>query len=219
MVPSQQPRKPIGIVTRPGNVSGDGEPCESGPGPDRRAEHDHDHRGDDAERDAGQRARRVEAPPEQRQQQRREVRAGGEHERHAHEHGDVEAGADRERAEDRGHADADRGDPGDLALALLAAAPEHVAPQVVGDRARARRSRGPATTARIVANAAAENSARAMSPPVGALAAAERTARAAARRGCRPCRRPRSRPAPSSARAPKPMIVTIAVNDAMMPIV
>src|SRR4051794_41785236 len=32
MVPSQQPRKPIGIVTRPGNVSEDGEPAESGPG-------------------------------------------------------------------------------------------------------------------------------------------------------------------------------------------
>ena len=31
-MPSQQPRKPIGIVTRPGNVSDDGEPCESGPG-------------------------------------------------------------------------------------------------------------------------------------------------------------------------------------------
>src|SRR5919112_3688839 len=32
MVPSQQPRKPIGIVTRPGNVSDDGEPWESAPG-------------------------------------------------------------------------------------------------------------------------------------------------------------------------------------------
>ena len=32
IVPSQQPRKPIGIVTRPGNVSDDGEPWLSGPG-------------------------------------------------------------------------------------------------------------------------------------------------------------------------------------------
>ena len=32
IVPSQQPRKPIGIVTRAGNVRGEGEPCESGPG-------------------------------------------------------------------------------------------------------------------------------------------------------------------------------------------
>src|SRR4051795_7864025 len=32
MVPRKQPRKPIGIVTRPGNVSEDGEPWESGPG-------------------------------------------------------------------------------------------------------------------------------------------------------------------------------------------
>ena len=32
IVPSQQPRKPIGIVTRPGNVSDDGEPSLSGPG-------------------------------------------------------------------------------------------------------------------------------------------------------------------------------------------
>src|SRR5689334_1382707 len=32
MVPSQQPRKPIGIVTRPGNVSDEGEPWLSGPG-------------------------------------------------------------------------------------------------------------------------------------------------------------------------------------------
>src|SRR3954454_23512357 len=32
MVPSQHPRKPIGIVTRPGNVSDDGEPWLSGPG-------------------------------------------------------------------------------------------------------------------------------------------------------------------------------------------
>ena len=63
---------------------------------------------------------------------------------------------------------------GDLALGLLAAAPEHVPPQVVGDRARARRSRGPATTARIVAKAAAENSARAMSPPTRPVTAAER---------------------------------------------
>ncbi len=31
-MPSQQPRKPIGIVTRPGNVSEDGEPWLSGPG-------------------------------------------------------------------------------------------------------------------------------------------------------------------------------------------
>src|SRR4051794_22345864 len=31
-VPRKQPRKPIGIVTRPGNVSDDGEPWESGPG-------------------------------------------------------------------------------------------------------------------------------------------------------------------------------------------
>src|SRR4051794_41595781 len=32
MVPSQQPRNPIGMVTRPGKLSEDGEPCESGPG-------------------------------------------------------------------------------------------------------------------------------------------------------------------------------------------
>src|SRR3954447_20646645 len=32
MVPSQQPKNPIGIVTTAGNGSDEGEPCESGPG-------------------------------------------------------------------------------------------------------------------------------------------------------------------------------------------
>ena len=174
IVPSQQPRKPIGIVTRPGNVSDDGEPCESGPG----------HTGGLStimtteammpNGDAGQRARGVEAPPVQRQQQRREVRARREHERHAHEHGDVEAGADRaacrgsrrRRRRSRRCAPPLRSSssvprPSTFVHRSCAIAPAD------GDARARRRPRGSSRTRRR------ENSASAMSPPVGALAAAQ----------------------------------------------
>ena len=104
------------------------------PRPHRRAEDDHDDRGDDAEGDADERARRVEAPPGQREDQRREVRARREDEGHAHEHRDVEAGAHEQRADDRRDADADGGDARHLALGLLVLAAAEVGPQVVRDR-------------------------------------------------------------------------------------
>ena len=216
MVPSQQPRKPIGIVTRPGNVSEDGEPCESGPGPHRRAEHDHHDRRDDAERDPGQRARGVEPAPDERQQQRREVRAGGEHERHAHEHGHVEAGADGQRDEDRCRRRRRPRRCARRALALLGAAPEHVRPQVVRDRARRAitrpgRPRGSSRTRR-------PRTARARCRRRSSRPAAERRASSGAAR-LPPLPTASAAPAPSTARAPKPMIVTSTVNDAMIAIV
>ena len=76
----------------------------------------------------------------------------------------------------------------------------------------------PATTARIVANAAAENSARAIAPPVVPSPPPRNWASSGAAR-LPPLPTASVDPWPSSARAPKPMIVTIAVNVAMMPIV
>ena len=76
----------------------------------------------------------------------------------------------------------------------------------------------PATTARIVANAAAENSASAMSPPTVPSPPPSDCASSGAAR-LPPLPTASVAPWPSIARAPKPMIVTIAVNVAMIPIV
>ena len=76
----------------------------------------------------------------------------------------------------------------------------------------------PATTARIVAKAAAENSASAMSPPTVPSPPPRNCASSGAAR-LPPVPTASAEPCPSSARAPKPMTVTIAVNEAMMPIV
>ena len=143
---------------------------------------------------------------------------GGEHERHAHEHGDVEAGADRQRAEDRGRR---RRRP------RRSARPCARPPRCRG-RARSSTGRGRSRRpTRSRARRRPRGSSRTR-PRRTARARCRRrrcprrrrgTAPAAARRGCRPCRRPRSRPGRAAPRAPKPMIVTIAVNVAMMPIV
>ena len=218
MVPSQQPRNPIGIVTMPGNVSGDGEPCESGPG----------HTGGLSTimitEAVMPKAMPVSAPVVLKRRQNSASSSGGKFALAANTNAMLTstvtlkpepiASVPRIAAD----ADADRGDAGDLALALLGAAPEHVLPQVVGDRAGARRSRGPRRR-RGSSRTRPRRTAPARCRRRPSRHRRRATARAAARRGCRPCRRPRSRPGRARARAPKPMIVTIAVNDAMMPIV
>ena len=85
--------------------------------------------------------------------------------RHAHQHGDVEAGSHQQRDDDRARRRRHGGDPRPPACSDSSSRPHDVGPQVVRDRARADAMHEPATTARMVANAAAENSASAMSPP------------------------------------------------------
>ena len=80
-------------------------------------------------------------------------------------------------------------------------------------------STSPETTARIVANAAAENSASAMSPPAEPSPPPRNCASSGAAR-LPPLPTASVAPSPtSSARAPKPMIVTSSVKTPMKPIV
>ena len=137
-VPSQQPKKPIGIVTRPGKVSDDGEPCESGPG------HTGGLRTIMTTEATMPKATPTSAPVVLKRRQVRARMSGGKFalaandEGHAHEDRDVEAGAHEQRADDRRDAHADGGDARHLALGLLVLAAAEVGPQVVRDGARRR---------------------------------------------------------------------------------
>ena len=86
---------------------------------------------------ADDRSRRVEARPEQREEQRRQIRAGRDAEGQADEHRHVEPGAAGDRDDDREDADAERRHLGHDDLLVLGVVPlaDHVRPQVVRHRA------------------------------------------------------------------------------------
>ena len=104
-VPSQQPRKPAGIETIAGFGERERAALGVGPRPDRGREDDQGQRGHEAHAHAGERAGRVEPPPVEREQQGREVGAGGHREGEAHQELDVEllAGQERQADGDRTH--------------------------------------------------------------------------------------------------------------------
>ena len=216
-MPSQQPRNPIGIVTRPGNVSDEGEPCESGPG-----------------QTGGlstimiteammPKAMPVSAPVVLKRRQNSARISGGKFALAANTNAMLTstvtlkpepiASVPRIAAAPT---------PTDAIRATLRSSSSVPRPSTLFHRswaiAPADAITRPATTARIVAKAAAENSASAMSPPVVPSPPPSACASSGAAR-LPPLPTASVAPPPRIARAPKPMIVTIAVNEAMMPIV
>ena len=135
--------------------------------PDLRRDDDQEDRRDDAERHAADRAGRVEAPPGEREQQRREVGARGDREREADHERDVQALAADDRDQDR---DARRSTPRRSCATQTSSSSESWPLRMMFDQtscatAPDARSTRPATTARIVAKATPAITARNRSPP------------------------------------------------------
>src|SRR3954447_22846831 len=217
MVPSQQPRKPIGIVTRPGNVSEDGEPAESGPG----------HTGGLSTIITTlatiPHTTPVSAPRVLNRRQNSASTSGGKLALAANTNAMLTITVTL------------MPEPTAIAASIVTTptATEATRPARRSDSSSARcitlahrswaialaeASTSPATTARIVANAAAENSASATSPPVVPCPPPSAAANNGAAR-LPPLPTASAEPLPSTARAPNPITVTITVNDAMMPLV
>ena len=174
-----------------------------GAGPHRRADHDERDRADHAEQHAHDRSGRVEAPPGERQEQRREVGAGRHGERQADHERHVQGLAAEQRDPDRDRADRERRDlrdPDLLALGVTGpggrCSTTRRAPPRPTPRSRGRRRpRGSSRTRR-----------RRRSPRAGRRRA---PARASAPRGCRSRRPPSRRPGRGSRCCRSPSAVVI----------